>query len=335
MEKNSGITVLKILMAFAVVCRHCWINCRFETLYEYIHPITLWAVPAFMIMSFMLSYKHFQECDCSWVISRVWKLYKPILYWGVIYYSIYKIIGIITGENWVTGKDFLIHLCTGASPVICVPMWFELDLMILTIIVFVIIYLLGENRGYELLCILAMVALVSEYTGTISGFFEDKNWSVQHSYGLLPEMLPYVVIGYSISKFNIIQLLKKTRKISSIFLLAGLFVVVCCKNKFPAPYGIWYSGIYLILVGTIVVILFCLVPEKFWNNGKSVIQFFGKYTMGVYFMHPLIGFFVNMIANKMGFQVSTLGICFAVYFLSILISAIIDRLPFRFCKGLV
>lgn len=343
MEKNNGITVLKIVMSFAVVCRHFWKTCRFEGLYSNIYPITLWAVPTFMIISFMLSYKHFQECDCKWIKSRIWKLYKPILYWGVIFYLIYKMLGILVGESWVTGKDLLIQLCTGASPSICPSMWFEFDLIVLSIIAFLLIYWFGVKGGEALLCILGVTALISEYTGWISLFFADKSyavqgslgWSVQHSFGMLPEMFPFVVIGYLFSKFDIIHFLKKYGKISGWFLTISLIIIVVCQNKFPVAQGIWYSGIYLILVTTIVVVLFCLVPEAFWNNGRSVINFLGKYTMGVYFMHSFVGFLVNIVANKMGFEVSTLGVCFVIYFLSIIISALIDRLPFRFCKGLV
>lgn len=335
MEKNSGITVLKIVMSFAVVCRHFWLNYQFASLYTHIYPVTLWAVPVFMIMSFMLSYKHFAQGDRKWFFERIWKLYKPILIWGVIYSSIYTMMGLLTGKTWVTGKDFLIHLCTGASPSICGPMWFELDLVVLTVIVFVIISLLGDSRGYILMCILACMALLSEYTGGLSLLVDGLSWSVQHSWGILPEMFPFVVVGYSFSKFSIISKIKRNKKKVAFWCGFGLFMTVACKDRFPVAYGVWYQGVYLILVASCVVILFCLVPESFWDRGRLAIDFLGNYTMGVYFMHPLVAFFINLIAGKIGFGVSTLGICLIVYFLSICLSSLIDRLPFRFCKGLV
>lgn len=333
-EYNYGWGILKVIMCFAVVCRHCWMNYNNEYLHTAFYNFTTWAVPVFMLLSFVLCSDFIVTTDITGLKNRVCRLYKPQCFWTIIIWGCYKLMDFLFGTHLVDGIDLLYALITGAAKKVASQMWFQMDLIILTIFMWVIFHLRNRLVGECILICSTVCSLILQYTGIHAVLWKDIVDEIRYTYASIVEMMPYIAVGYFICNLKIVERIRKSNLMFLMVLL--LFVVIIGRKHFPVANGMFYPGIYLIIIATLLVLIFGAFPvEKCSDAIKKIISVVGKYTLGIYCLHKVIAFYLNIILNKLGLPYATFLVCILIYLLSYLFCFIISKIPLKIVHGIV
>ena len=290
-----------------------------------------YAVPCFEIMAFYFSYKMFASCDRGKFKNRLKQLIFPSLSWAVIYivvFWIFKDKSPLQGLSWLVA--FILQVFVGH--VYNQPMWFQTDLIISTIICYIVFKCFYKKKRllYSIICIMGAVALISQYTGFNYALLGDLPNYLRYSTGRFAEMLPYTTIGLILG--NEASCLKKKEHslVNVIFWFA--FVIFVRKilltqvslDVLGDNFG--YAGIGRMLVGFGIIKLFDeLNFIKLPAVLEKAIRKVAGLTYGCYIMHILVGYFV-LKASWEFLSVSPFKKCLTIYIIGLLISYIILRI---------
>ena len=146
---DIGLGILRPILAFTVILTHC---------YNYNYARDIWAllgkkakrflfhVPTFFIISFYFSQKTLSSSNYKKKFERFQRLFLPYLLWPIIYYLLNKLlikylISPIRME--LTIKDLKHQLLYGSGNMCLNIMWFQWDLIFLTICFNLIIFCSG------------------------------------------------------------------------------------------------------------------------------------------------------------------------------------------------
>ena len=80
MNKNTNFSLLKIFMSFEVVICHFCVSEMYIA--KPFKMIGSWAVPTFMLLSFILTEKHFSNIKKGDLCKRIKRLVYPQIIWG-------------------------------------------------------------------------------------------------------------------------------------------------------------------------------------------------------------------------------------------------------------
>ena len=266
-EINIGISVLRVILSFMVVLDHLYNK---KKLKKY-HYILYYHIPTFFLISFYYTHKtliipYFSWCTISWILNN-------------IYFYLLK------RQCRHSFKDFFINLLNGH--IILVPLWFQNDLILLTLIIVIIIFLF-KNKYIYILHILSFLAIISQYSGFNFNFFK-KHFSSYHTLGRFTEAIPNAIIGFSLANYDLIKIMKNN-KIISLYLLM-ILIIITRYNIFSDLKTFKYGGIRLNIAAFCIFIMFYLIPFQKIKNKIfiSVITKITNYTAGIYFTHVLFG----------------------------------------------
>lgn len=267
-----GVALLKIIMSFEVILCHYWTE--HGDLQFYLIPFANaqpLAVPIFMLVSFYLCERFFNEFSKVNLKKRMWRLIYPFWIWGGVYFLFYKTFQLINKVNPVSVKDLLWQLILGCSPVLNPPLWFQADLIIITTIYYLILTLFPRKEGLICIWILAAAALIMQYSGMNENLFRRFQYEIRYTVGRIAEMLPYATIGYFISTTELIDKLKKNRIGSSIGIIFLYIISTNTLNDHTSGFG--YGGMRYIVMGTLIFLLVMLIPyEKVPQCIKKMIE---------------------------------------------------------------
>lgn len=152
-------------------------------------------------------------------------------------------------------------------------------------------------------------------------------------------MFPYAAIGVFLDRNRILYQCRKKRFLSlSVLMILGCIVIVCNKYaiiKNPGT-GYNYQGINLALISVILVMAFYLLPFDQMNDALcNLICNVSQYSLGVYAVHILIGQVMDTVFEKKAIVCNSFFQCILIFIISLLLSCMISRLPFKWCKKIV
>lgn len=335
-EKNYGLSILRIWMCFEVVLCHFWIveEKGSFNLFERTRGL---AVPIFFLMSFILTGKKMVvEADKTKFKKRFYRLLCPQIFWSVVYFIRYYLRDLFSGgldlKNGI--KDFTLQLFLGHT--INQSMWYQVDLIIITFLLILIFGICKKELGIFILIFLGMLSIYLQYSGWNIATFGDLPGSVSVPLGRMCEAVPFMVIGTLISYYDIMKLLGKKRWETLLLLLAGI-VIMFNVTLFVTPEGFGYSGMYNICMGCLIVMLFYFLPlERLQGICKRIIENISKYTLGIYCIHRLVrDLLKHFIYPYFAIMMGTFKECILVFLVSLLIALLIGSMPVKCLKDSV
>lgn len=331
-EINYGINILKILMSFEVVVFH-FLSPELSSSYKPFSLFGVYAVPCFMIIAFYFAATIFYNNDKSKLKKRIKRLLIPHIAWTAIYMLFYNIFNI--GYKKWDHEILFVQLFFGHS--INGAMWFQVNIIFLTLLISVIFLVCREYnlRVEYMLSLISIICLIIQYRGLYLFLF---NISGYYSYpiGRIFEMFPYATCGILLYKYNVLErLCLNLEKIATIILCVLIGYLFTGMNSVPT--GFVYSGITYIIVALCLVTGFYILPFNRVNGKvKTVINWFAKYTGGIYYMHMFCAAFINQFILKVAFnQQGSFLLCVCIYVCSFVNLFLISLIPLKICKAIV
>lgn len=278
---DIGIALMRPLLCLGVVCCHFWSSAP-SFAWHFVLPC---CAPLFFLMSFYLFARRFSGVGGSYVRNRLFRLYFPLLSWAVIYYLILNLAHLTINTDVVTLKDFFFQCLTGH----CYnePMWFQFDLIVITVLFFVIAFACRNNMRIIcwLFAVLSVIAFCLQYAGLNHRLFSLFDYSFKYPLGRICEMLPYAFAGMALQLAD-----KKEKWIRVLFLFVLLLASAVLYLYHDSPQGFGYQGVRLLLLSVSVFVGMKLIDFNRLSNGmKKAILMVSKYTLGIYCLHLIMG----------------------------------------------
>ncbi len=260
----------------------------------------------------------------------------PHIFWGCAYYLIYKlfnIIGLVALD--ISIKDLFWQLITGHSHNLDGVLWYQVNLIWLTILFSTIVKVWKSDRKWIVFGMLSLLSLVLQYSGINLSLWGKMRFELRYPLGRLIEMLPIAAVcGLITGHFKVFERIKEMLPRKS--LITGLFLVVSFLIIYPVftvPEGYGCAGIEKIIVAGCFVFFFWLLPFN-WCTGKikNVIIRLTDYTLGIYCLHfgvhNLLCWFIQ---PQYGWPEGSFLGCCGIYIICYFLSMFIAHTPIKGC----
>lgn len=214
---NIGICILRIWFSFEVVLCHYWVydTTMSNKLLKIFANARSYAVPVFMLLSFILTENIIE--NGRKVKSRLFRLLFPYVAWPILYSIIFGILDILLGSKMmISPRDLYWQLLFGHSPKLNPPLWYQFNLIILTLF-FIFLFKYIKKYISIVICTIFVLALFIQYSNINSSLFANYRYEITYPLGRIAEMIPYACIGILISKYNLLLALRNKYK-SSIYI---------------------------------------------------------------------------------------------------------------------
>ena len=331
---NYGFALFKMLLAFEVLLGH------FANWDEY-DPRLVWpfrelvsiTVPCFVILSFYLMCKSFLIRDDNKFKNRLTKLIIPQIGWAIIYFIIYILLDFFKKTNMgVTFIDFLWQLFTGHSRVLNPSMWYQVVVILLTIVFYYIFKYLDDKKGIIALIVLTIFSYYLQFSGINRALFGELIFELKYPLGRIAEMIPFATMGFLLKYYNVLDYLKKYRYIVMplcVFMFMMGFRIPWTELKdfnfsgFAKPYlALW-------------VVTFAYVFPFDWLKlkYKKAILKITDYSLGIYCAHRLINRLLEVFLPKLALH--SFEKCILLYAVCYAACYFIDLIPNKYTKLLV
>ena len=314
---NLGLGILKVILALDVIISHNFnkksTNNKFLLFCLRRRRVH---VPSFFIMSFYFMYKELIRLNINKIKKRFERLIIPYIFWPIIIWILNNILKLIFKiEISSSLNDLKYQLLWGNSFII--QFWFLWDLIIITLIFIIIIFLLKENSLFYLQ-LLGIFSYILQYSGINKQIYLNLSIENRECLGRLAEMIPYSVTGFTLAFLEIINKLHNNRLKTFIFSL----IIFCLIEKYEIFIkidGISYSGFKYNAHSICLIFLFTIFPTEKISN-ELIINFLmniTKYTGGVFYLHwSIICYLKNFVIFIQ--EGSFIG-CIIVYFICYMI----------------
>lgn len=331
---NYGFSLLKMLLAFEVLLGHFanWDEYDPRLVWPFRELVSL-AVACFVILSFYLMAKSFLIRDKQMMKKRLIRLLIPQIGWAIIYYVIYALIDLFMNKGLHSGPmDFFWQLLTGHSRYLNPSMWYQVDIIIVTIIFYFIFKYLDDKKAIIALILCTAFCYFAQFSGLNIALFGNLEFELKYPLGRIMEVFPFATIGFLLKYFNVLDSLKKYR----------LFVMPLCVALFmfgfhipwPTPKDFGFASFAKPYLALCVVIFAYLTPlDNLKVRYKKAILKITDYSLGIYCIHRLVNtlllvFLPNMIMGSFERCMVLYALCYAA-------SYFIDMIPNRYAKALV
>lgn len=320
---DYGIAVLRVFMCFEVVLIHYLKQRMNFTGSGMIAYLRQFAVPVFMVLSFLLTQKKLGGVNREWLAGRTTRLLVPQIGWTITYFLVYSLFDFVFHTEFTEPHDFWWQLATGHSLGLNPTMWFQVVLIWMTVLFVVIVIVFPEKMVIPILICLSGIALIIEYTGAIMAL-DSYRFEIKYPVGRMVAMIPLAATGYSMACYGVFQRVKKNR--IATFLAALLLIVLDCKwSLFKPVDGFGYTGLQAVVISIALLALMESLPfERLGKLMKRIIKAAARFTLGIYCVHRLIGTIIESIINHWSLPIpaGTLAECFLVYVISYLLCLI-------------
>ena len=213
------------------------------------------------------------------------------------------------------------------------PMWFLVDLIILSILFYSIFWLLRDaERGILAIVIVTGVAIYAQYSGLNYKIFGNLPYYSKWTLGRLAELVPLASLGIVLSHYKIMDKLFQHRKAALTISIIGLFLFYHTSLFYPVLDGFYYQGMPFIWLSVCLTVFFWCFPLE-WLPVK-IRMFFNKwsrYNMGIIAMHYMVKTFFDVIVGEVR-RLSLLE-SLMVYVVSLLISVAAVHIPVKFIRN--
>jgi len=298
-NQNIWVSLLRILMCFVVVQIH-FQTIRVTDMQIKIHYLDDVAVPCFMFVSFYYMAKAILNSDIEKFKSRLLRLYIPVLFWNTFYFVVKNIVSItVYGESYRNLRSLFISFFCSNFDGLANQLWF-LIVQIFELIALFIFLQFGKSQKTKLvmLCSLLIITFVYEYWGIFYEFFAYGQYETRYTLGRSMECMPFAICGI------LFYWLKNIRNAKLIYAIPVITLPLTYYFRHHGPdVSNWtwgYSGFYIFFFTlAICTLVFCLPVFK-TEKLKPVniaINWLGSLTMGVYCLHLLVGWALDIIAS--------------------------------------
>lgn len=331
---NYGFAVLKMWMCFEVVLCHFWHQENYSVFLHPFRTLTLTAVPVFALISFCLTAPSFFSVNCGVFRKRMVRLCLPQIVWSIIYWTVYAAAGIVSGCD-----EFLWQLFTGHSDALNATMWYQVVIILITVLFFAIGYPSKGKKTLAATTAIGIAALIFQYSGLNHLLFSGLRYELRYPLGRFWEMLPFASLGLILADKNIPERLKKHPLCTIVCACAML--ALSFTGIIPTPGGFDYSGLNPILRAFGIISVACIIPfEKTPAIIQKIIRLITRYTLGIYCMHRLVEKLLGIsgiTAWLQNFNIAgnSFAFCIIIYVISYMISASIAAIPVKLCRQLV
>ena len=322
-------------MCFEVILCHYWnYDGSYNVISKLLYILCPCAVPVFMFMSFFLAHRFYSTLNIKSGKKRFLRLLIPYVFWALAYFlTLDVIIEFIRYGQTGSFTDLLWQLTTGHSNQLNPPMWY-LTITLWITLLFCVIHSKLCSKENNILCALLVMALIVEYSGINVSLFSDLRFELKYPLGRFSEMIPYAVLGYIFSKYNIFNCWQSVRH-RIIFIAFMLTISILCRYLDNVS-GYGYAGVRYIVIAIFLFAFFNWLPlQNVSEKIKAYINILSRYTLGIYCMHILIGKFVEKAFIYVGFSARTLLMCVCLYVLCYIIAFFISKLPFAWSRKIV
>ena len=296
-EYNYGLALLRGFACFLVILCHFWKPSSTDGIRWFFSYLRGYAVPIFMMMSFMLTQKALVQHERAWMKDRFERLIFPMTGWALIYWSIYVTYDLLMGGGTQHSiNELLWQLVLGSAPQLNPPMWYQSDLVYITIL-FLIIILLFKNKYEYVLLFAGAAGLIVQYSG-INMVFSPLGYEARYTLGRFAEMLPVAAAGFLISSKGVLEATKRNKAVA---ITASLILAVLAmeSRKYFNPQGYGYQGIAGTLMSMGIIIFCYVIPlEGPGEKLKRLIDFATQYTLGIYCLHMFFGRILEEIIGR-------------------------------------
>ena len=323
---DIGISLLRVLMCFGVILAHCWKHKGYDSLlFLPFKEIQTLAAPVFMLLSFYFLAERFLSPDESFLKKRMLRLLIPQIGWALIYWLVYLLL------EPVPLNELFWQILTGHSAVLNATMWFQFDLIVLTLLFFLLFSFRNEKFSTILLICISFLCLILQHSGINYRLFSDLRFELSYPLGRLVEMLPYATIGFLLKHCRMTDTLKKYRY--PVLIASLLLFTLPYLMSFPSAKGFGYAGItllYLVILSFFITELlpFEMLPETIKKGMLPLCC----HTLGIYCCHRLIH---ALVSRFLGYSPSSFLYCILLYILCYLFCSLLSLIPSKTIKKLV
>lgn len=321
---NYGIALLKIIMSFEVVVNHFYEKGKETILGKPFSIICTWAIPVFMIISFYYLEKSNCFIDNKMIQKRMKRLLYPQVGWSIIIWCILNIEAVFGFSEKQDVRALIWQLFTGHR--YNAPMWFLVTLIVLTCF-YILMNRVLKSFALPIMIVTAAIAVVLQYNGFNYFLFHELRVELTYLLGRMAECVPFAVIGIVLGKYEVLEnLLHRwviVMVVSSAVILAVEFGVY--KKMLLRPDGFGYSGIPLLILSTLSVILFFVMPLKVEGKISKYIISISKITFGIYCIHVTVG---NLLCKMIPIEVlaiSSLEVCIMIWIVSFGVAWVLSK----------
>ena len=331
---NYGFSLLKMLMAFEVILGHfvIWDEYDPRLVWPFRELISL-AVPCFMILSFYLTAKSYLVRDDEKFKVRIRKLIIPLVVWAIIYYVIYALIDAFMHKNLHSGPmDLVWQILTGQSTYLNPSMWYHFDVIIVTIVFYLIFRYLDNKKGYAALVVLTIFCYVMQFSGINRALFENLQFELKYPLGRILEMIPFAFIGFTLKYFNIYERIKKYRYIIMPLCIVMFFSAYSIPFTILNDFG--FAGFCKPYMAISIVTFAFMVPlDNLSLNLKKAILKITDYSLGIYCIHRLINTLLLVFVPSISLR--SFERCIMLYIVCYIACWLIEKIPGKTSKLLV
>ena len=279
-EFNISFSILRMYLCFVVVNDHLFNKSTLK--YKYLEKFlqNRISVPIFFIMSFFLCYKLFSLNDKKKIKLRLERLVIPYFFWPIIIWSFNIIFHFCFKIKLkISVYDLIIQILTGHN--IVAVLWFQLNLIIITLLMLLIHKLFYKSAFYIIINIL-IISYFFQYSNINCKFFSQFSFYTKYPYGRFMEVFPFCISGYILGYLGFINYLK-TKRIKALYILVSILFISIKYTIFLPIEGFFYQGIRVHIISITIFIIFALNPfEKFIIIKRNII-FLTNYTSGIYY----------------------------------------------------
>lgn len=169
------------------------------------------------------------------------------------------------------------------------PLWFHFDLIIITFLFFIIIFIFRKHSLFilQLLLLLSYIIQYSKYD--FNNFFRKNPYYNVYSIRLIPSSIPFTIVGYILGYYNFLDIIQK-HKIKTFVLSYLIYNIIADYKIFTNISDVRfseYSGIYRNIQSICLVSIFSLFSSYLVKNNiiKKFLIFITNYTGGIYYLH--------------------------------------------------
>ena len=310
MSKNIGLQILRMIMSFFIIQRHCFdVSLAKNAIIILTYETFRFYTTTFFLISYFFSYKTLKFKNINRIKLRLQRFIIPYIIWPIFIFllnNIYYFFGI--NINHLNLKDLFIQLITGKR--IYEVFWFQCNL-IFTFILCCIIALTIQNYFLFTAQIFGIIGYIYHSLHYHFELFEAYNIEIRTLFQDFGKVLFFSSIGLTLASLVNIDNLKKRKKKAMLLSIFSL-IIVYLINYFYLNKILYYLECIINIIAAISFFIhFSIIPDL---NNKQLVSLISKitnYTGGVYYLHVIVW---KILSRKMDiFKRKTLNGCFLNY----------------------
>ena len=243
-------------MCFEVILRHFWEPTKHNYFTYFYEFLQMRAIPVFVLLSFyLISYIYIYIYRGS-ISKRIQRLLVPYLAWTVVYFLLVMIFHPNLGID-----SYIYQLLFCTNPYINRTLWYQIDLLILTVLFYSLYKYISLEKINIILWILIILCLFLQYSGLNELVFNSFRYEIRFSIGRLIEIIPFACIGLLLGNKDLNKI--KTKRWYVMIISIILFLVTMNIQRFIECDGYGFSGFdYIIYAVLLFLIAYCFGIEK-------------------------------------------------------------------------